>query len=208
MGVTVKSTNGIPDLMARLKQLGDKHVDVGLFGKDSNVDKEGVNLVTLGRVHEFGMTIRPKNKKALAVPLEAAKGRRPADVPGLFRPKGKNVLVVADGKGRIKPMFVLLKSVTIPERSFLRAGFDRHIGEINAMVDSQVDSILHNKINPDTYLDMLGLHFAGLIQHFAIYEVKSPPNAPLTVANKGSSNPLVDTGRMIGAIRHEVRKGT
>lgn len=39
-----------------------------------------------------------------------------------------------------------------------------------------------------------------------IVEVKAPPNAPSTVASKGSSNPLIDTGRMRQAIDFEISK--
>jgi hypothetical protein len=30
------------------------------------------------------------------------------------------------------------------------------------------------------------------------------PNAPETIEQKGSSSPLIDTGRMVGAVRYEV----
>ena len=38
-----------------------------------------------------------------------------------------------------------------------------------------------------------------------ILAIKAPPNSPRTIATKGSSNPLVDTGQMRQSIRHIVR---
>ena len=47
------------------------------------------------------------------------------------------------------------------------------------------------------------MEFAGLIQK-KMRDLKNPPNSQMTVEMKGSDNPLIDTGRLVGAIRHEV----
>lgn len=64
-----------------------------------------------------GGTIRPKRGAALAIPLTAeayaAGSPREWDQPErLFRPKGRNFLATGDGKGGIKAMYALVKSVT------------------------------------------------------------------------------------------------
>ena len=38
-----------------------------------------------------------------------------------------------------------------------------------------------------------------------IVALKDPPNAPSTIAKKGSANPLIDTGRLRQSIDFEVR---
>lgn len=205
MGITVTTNNQIPRLVAALRKLGKTGIEVGIFGDDD------AELVKIAGVHEYGMTIKPKNGKFLAIPLPAAKGKRPADFGDelFFMPSkddNRAYLARKRGKGKrekIEPMFVLMKSVKIPERSFIRSGFDESVDEITKKIEKHLQTVLDFKINPDIFLDMIGTEFAGMIQKKA-RKLKTPANAPLTVANKRSSNPLMDTGRMVGAIRHKV----
>lgn len=91
----------------------------------------GSNL-RYARIHEIGGKILPKNAGALAVPVhpDARNVTSPRSIPGLrfvARP-GKAPLLVRDvvkGKGKkerafTEIMFVLMKSVTIPARPYLR----------------------------------------------------------------------------------------
>lgn len=39
-----------------------------------------------------------------------------------------------------------------------------------------------------------------------VNSIQSPPNAPLTLANKAGGKPLIDTGGLLGSITHEVNK--
>lgn len=95
--------------------------------------------------------------------------------------------------------------IRIPERSFIRAGFDKHEGgwrrKVGQLIRQSIGS--GGTIPVDTLLEMFGLELSGKIQEFA-RDLSSPPNSPATVKLKGSSNPLVDTGRLIGAIKHEI----
>ena len=50
---------------------------------------------------------------------------------------------------------------------------------------------------------MMGLELKGKIQEFAI-DLNNPVNHPFTVEMKGSSNPLVDSGGLIGSMEVEV----
>lgn len=207
MGVTVKSTNRIPQIVKVLKKLKKTKIQVGVFGEDGDVGDADINLAQLARVHEYGMTITPKRAQFLTIPLvKEAKGKRAGDFPDLFPvglEDGNGVLARDDGRGGIEPIFALVKSVTIPERSFIRGGFDANENKIVQKAESLIDDVLQLRINPDTFADMLGLEFAGLIQKYA-RNLRSPGNAAVTKAVKGSSNPLVDTGRLIGSIRHKV----
>jgi len=60
------------------------------------------------------------------------------------------------------------------------------------------------EIKPSTAANLLGDATKGRIQEFAI-DLRDPPNAQSTVDAKGSSNPLVDTGQMIGSIDYKVK---
>lgn len=85
------------------------------------------NSEKYARIQEKGGVVVPKKAKALAIPIgEALTGAGvprypggPRSVPGLFLLKraGKNALLVRkDAGGGITPLFVLVKSVTIPPR--------------------------------------------------------------------------------------------
>jgi hypothetical protein len=208
MGVTIKkSANQIPRLRKLLERLGKKEIKVGVFGEDNYQYENGADLVTIAGVHEYGMTIRPKQAKYLTIPLvPEAKGKRAGEfrdlVPIGLNDGGNGVLARVDGDN-IQPVFALVKSVTIPERSFLRTGFDDNVEKIVDKIESMIFDVLDFNVNPDVFLDAIGMEFAGLIQKH-MRGVNSPPNAAATKNVKGSSNPLQDTGRLIGAIRHEV----
>ncbi len=205
--ITVKRSNNIPRLTKVLQELGKKEIQVGVFGEDSNVDEEPINIVTLARVHEFGMTITPKHADYLTVPInKKAKGKRAADFPDSFIVTGRNgesYIAQKRGKrGRLELLFMLVPKVTIPERSFLRSGFDENVDKITRKMVRLLNDVMRFGLSPDTFADMIGQEFAGLIQK----KMRSvgPPNHWSTIATKGSSKPLRDTGRLIQAVRHKV----
>ncbi|HHT7186905.1 TPA: hypothetical protein ACTZ5N_000113 [Bacillus cereus] len=206
MGVTIRSTNNSKRYKRALEKLGKKEIKVGIFGEDNYKYGNDADLVTIAGVHEFGTTIKPKNADFLTIPLiPAAKNKRASDFPGLVPiglDDGSGVLAKVNGD-KIEPVFALLKSVTIPERSFIRTGFDNNVEKIGDKIDMLFTEVVELNIDPDVFTDMIGMEFAGMIQRHA-RTVSSPPNAAATRSTKGSSNPLHDTGRMIGAIRHEV----
>ena len=94
--------------------------------------------------------------------------------------------------------------ITIPERSFLRAGFDAHISDVNSLADQLIAALADGTIDADTVLEAVGTQLEGDIKEYAT-ALRDPANHPFTVEQKSSSNPLVDTGAMIGAITHRVR---
>lgn len=207
MGVTIRSTNNTNRIKRALEKLGRKKITVGIHGEDNYQYPNDADLVTIAAVHEFGTTILPKKGEWLTIPLiPEAKNKRASDFPGLVAlgiQDGSNGVLALVNNGEIKPVFALMRSVTIPERSFIRTGFDSNVDKIGDKIEAFLDDVINLRIDPDVFVDMIGMEFAGMIQRHA-RTVKSPPNAASTRNVKGSSNPLHDTGRMIGAIRHEV----
>ena len=206
MGVTVRGTNNIPRLKRVLRRLEGKEIHVGVFGEDNYSYGNDADLVTIAYVHEYGTTIRPKNAEFLTIPIAPeAKGKRAGDFRDLVPiglDDGSGVLARVNGDN-IQPVFALVKSVTIPERSWLRTGFDSNVDNIADKMEDLIDDVVNFNIDTDTFLDAIGTEFAGMIQRH-MRTINSPPNAPATVATKGSNNPLHDTGRLIGAIRHKL----
>ncbi|WP_025727713.1 hypothetical protein [Heyndrickxia ginsengihumi] len=95
------------------------------------------------------------------------------------------------------------KIIHIPERSFLRSGYDENIDSISKKIKEMMPDVIAAEVDPDTFMDAIGKEFAGLIQK-KLKSIESPPNTEMTTQRKGSSNPLQDSGQLAGAIRHEV----
>lgn len=93
--------------------------------------------------------------------------------------------------------------ITIPERSFLRAGHDEYIGEVLDMAELLVAEVMGGTITTLNMANTVGGMLRDKIKLYA-RDLSSPSNASLTVRNKGSSNPLVDTGNMISGIEYDV----
>ncbi|PNV62217.1 hypothetical protein C0033_08880 [Clostridium sp. chh4-2] len=96
------------------------------------------------------------------------------------------------------------KYITIPERAFLRNGYDQSKDGVVDNAEDILPSVLNGGMDTDAFLKMVGLILAAEIKDYAA-SLDSPPNHPFTVSRKGSSNPLVDTGDMIGSITYEVQ---
>ena len=198
MKVTVKDDNNIPKLMKNLKQLNGSTIKVGV--------PEG-HMADIAAVHEFGATITAKGKY-LAIPLQKKyKGRSPKEFSDLFFVPSKSgdggTLCKAKGKGQVEACYWLTKSVKIPERSFLRACVDEKQKDFYKFAEKQVDKWLQSNDDPEPMLNALGLQFRGYVQKY-IRDLSSPPNSGLTKTVKGSANPLIDTGNLVGSIEFEV----
>ncbi len=104
--------------------------------------------------------------------------------------------------------FPLKKSTTtinIPERSFLRAGFDKYHEEVLDKCEKAIGQLLTNG-DVDGFLVFVGELLRDKIQDYARDEVNTPPKHPLSLQrNPGKTNPLVISGDMIGAITYEVK---
>lgn len=94
--------------------------------------------------------------------------------------------------------------ITIPERAFLRNGFDQGKDEVVKNAEAVLCDVLSGHMTVDMFLHgIVGLPLESKIKDYAI-DLTDPPNHPFTAGKKKSSNPLVDTGGMIGSITHRV----
>lgn len=93
----------------------------------------------------------------------------------------------------------------IPERSFIRSTMDENRQYLVQVTRNAIMNIALGA-DIDVELNKIGLLIASLIKK-KITDLRDPPNAPSTIARKGSSNPLIDTGRMRASVAHEVIYG-
>lgn len=93
------------------------------------------------------------------------------------------------------------RNVTIPERSTLRATADSRKDIRKAFEGaSQVINLNTPALKP---LNVIGLNFAEAVRE-KIRSNVPPENAPSTRERKGSARTLIDKGKLVGAIEHEV----
>lgn len=96
---------------------------------------------------------------------------------------------------------------TIPERSFLRAGLLEGEARLRRVEVALGRAVVLGLMPEQRALALLGEEAVGLIKS-RISDGIPPPNAPATIARKGSSTPLIDTGQLLGAITYAVEGGS
>ncbi|MFS0878019.1 hypothetical protein [Solibacillus isronensis] len=101
------------------------------------------------------------------------------------------------------PLKASTTTIVIPERSFIRAGFDEYHTKIADKIEVMLPQVLMLAISSNTFLDAIGVEFASLLKKYT-NELSDPPNSEMTIERKKSSNPLIDSGRMRNAITYKV----
>ncbi len=96
-------------------------------------------------------------------------------------------------------------SVNIPERSFIRGTFKESREKLEHLAERLARGILSDKISVQRALEMLGTWAVAAIQ--ARIRAGIPPALKAaTIARKGSSIPLIDTGQLLNSISYEVQR--
>lgn len=97
-----------------------------------------------------------------------------------------------------------LGTENIPSRPFLRMSVDENVDKINNFLQSQKNALLSGK-DAEQVLKEIGLFQKDLIQE-KITEGSFVPNSEITIERKGSSKPLIDTGRMRQSVNYVIKK--
>lgn len=114
----------------------------------------------------------------------------------------------------------------VPERSFIRAPFDKHRAEYQALLRTMLGSFLDRKVNVAQALGVVAMKMAFDMRAYVLDGAGvPPPNAPSTLRRKIAKGywkklspeklaakiaegtgprPLVDTGQMVKTVTHEV----
>lgn len=93
----------------------------------------------------------------------------------------------------------------IPARPFMSVTYDRYHSQTEKLIEHMYTQMLEGAFDPDHLLKVAGAEYQKRVQQ-TIRNAKewAVPNAPSTIDRKGSSSPLIDTGRMVGAVRYEI----
>lgn len=93
--------------------------------------------------------------------------------------------------------------ITIPERSFIRAGFEANKDYMNDLIVQLLPSVLIGRMKVDEMYGIVGNAVVGRLHRYLV-SLREPPNHPYTIKRKGSSNPLIDTGRLNQSITYRI----
>ncbi len=92
----------------------------------------------------------------------------------------------------------------VPQRSFLGTWFDENQPKMVTQLRGVMLAVASEKIESyEQGFEQLGLLYTAQIQK-RIAEGIEPPLSPITIARKGSSVPLIDTGQLRSAITYKV----
>lgn len=93
-------------------------------------------------------------------------------------------------------------TATTPPRPFFRQMIANESGTWGPKMAKLAAGL---KYDGDAVLSMMGEDVKGALQQ-SINQLTSPELAPATIAAKGFSKPLIDTGHMLNSITYEVEK--
>jgi len=111
-------------------------------------------------------------------------------VKGAISYQGHRIMVEVDG---------------IPERPFMRPAAQEGRQRWASRIYEDLPLVFDGSVSTATMMDGIGSTMESDIKQ-KIVDTYEPPNSKQVIYDKGSSHPLIDTGRMIGAITHEVRR--
>lgn len=91
-----------------------------------------------------------------------------------------------------------------PERSFLRAGIRENLAEFKRLNAFTLKALAIGRTTEGQALALLGELAKSKVQDKIVHGPFTP-NAPSTIARKGSDRPLVDSGNLRQSITYEIR---
>lgn len=128
-------------------------------------------------------------------------------VPAITGPTRVKVGYPAGTSGGIldKAVYNHFGTSTIPERPFISNAIRDNQSSYKQALTTSAAKIVRGETDTRSVLAKLGIKAQGDIQT-EITNLADPPNAPSTIAKKGSSNPLIDTGAMRNATTWKIDK--
>ncbi|MDR1465437.1 MAG: hypothetical protein LBJ11_09090 [Oscillospiraceae bacterium] len=233
-----------------LEDFRSMHITIGVqssadqYGVDgSRVEGADAKLLTIARVHEYGMAnITPRHAQNLAIPIDKkAEGKSPKDFPGLVFIKSEEGHIfgvlqegakvpkkAASTEGRAKSsakkedagkreykhqsaedmefLFLLLPSVTIPERSFIRAGYDNGREKVFKAFAHAVSMVVSGQWTAVDAAAHVGAVGVSIIQNHIQGGIKPPKSEVTKETGKSNNSSLYSTGLLYHSITYSIQR--
>lgn len=166
------------------KSLDGWEATIGAHG-DAGKHKGGIDNVALTAIHEFGVQFR-----------------HPGGTPYTF--VGNRVVFLKKGDPRAIGI-TRPHMIQIPERSFLRSTWDKRVKSYERLLQKQAGLVMDGRATAPQAVGIVGEKVLADVKR-TIKRGVPPPLKPATVARKGSTKQLIDTGQMIGSLHVKVKK--
>lgn len=185
---------------AELDCLARMEIRAGILGST------GGELLRIAYVQEFGATITPKTARNLAIPLKPSmRGKSPREVSNTWvLDTGENRFIVRSRGQELDFLFLLVPKVTIPERSFIRAGYDSGKDRLAKACELAARAIVFEGIRADTAAHRIGAAAVGIIKGYMRSGALLPKSSITLASAPGKTSPLIQSGRLISAVAYEV----
>lgn len=95
--------------------------------------------------------------------------------------------------------------IVIPERSFLRAGYDTNRDDALKKAERLLPDVLDGKLSAEQYFETVGTQVRDYIKDYAV-ELSEPPKQDWPTRDPAKTNPLIISGDMINGIEYEVKR--
>lgn len=189
--VTVSDIDKIQDDIKKALRdfMPDKHVTIGIHEEAGNVESSELTMASLGAIHEFGANINHPGGTSYGYATQKAA-------------ENGQVRFLKTGTGFMQLGVTGPHQINIPARPWLEPGVKSGNEEYLKSID---EGITAGK-TPDQILELLGVIAVGKTQKY-MTDLQDPPNAPSTIAKKGSSNPLIHNGEMRQSVTYKVQDG-
>jgi phage gpG-like protein len=87
----------------------------------------------------------------------------------------------------------------IPARPFISTAFDENLDKLKNKIQSNISAVFEDQKTLQSAISEIAYLASGDIVR-KIDSIFYPPNSPATIKRKGSSKPLIDSGRMRASI--------
>lgn len=226
MTVTDTATPELERILTELKKLRSMRITIGMQGSGINWQEQHVSveadLLTIARVHEYGAVITPKHSKNLAIPIHKdSYDKSPRDFSNLtyvpidegygYLVRDRNLKRKHEGKESYKNydwLFMLVKSVTIPERSFIRAGYDANKNQLTELVKKELHNVVYNGETAEQAAAWIGIGAVKMIRNFVLEAGNLKPKGKIQKDRYPSwaDNPLVATNGLLNSLTFKVEE--
>lgn len=196
-----------------LEKLQSLKIHVGIMGD------AGSDILMIAGVHEYGATIHARKAKHLSIPLtdEAKKAGSPRNIEGLqFIPiaPGYGYLVREKPKAKGKEynpnnydwLYMLVDSVEIPERSFIRGSYDNGKNTLDDLCKEAIDGVIRKGWTAEQAADHVGKWALEMTRNYFNTQL-APPKSATTQLTSTQYQPLFDSGRLYNSITYSVEVG-
>ena len=196
--------DGISDwrkrVRAELDKLARMEIRAGVLG---SADGE---LLRIAYVQEFGATITPKTARNLAIPLKPSmRSKSPREISDTWvLDTGENRFIVRARGEQLDFLFLLVPKVTIPERSFIRAGYDSGKDKLAQACELAAQAIVFDGISAETAAHRIGTAAVGIIKGYMRSGALLPKSSITLASAPGKTSPLIQSSRLINAVAYEV----